>query len=46
MAIGSDLGGRLGVCQADPCDRVAVFSQQINRNVDYIAIREFDIGIT
>jgi predicted RNA-binding Zn ribbon-like protein len=22
MAIGSDLAGRLGVCQADPCDRV------------------------
>lgn len=24
MAIGSDLAGRLGVCQADPCDRVYV----------------------
>lgn len=22
MAIGSDLAGRLGICQADPCDRV------------------------
>jgi predicted RNA-binding Zn ribbon-like protein len=24
MAIGSDLAGRLGVCQADPCDRVYI----------------------
>ncbi|MDQ4112148.1 MAG: CGNR zinc finger domain-containing protein [Actinomycetota bacterium] len=24
LAIGSDLAGRLGVCQADPCDRVFV----------------------
>ena len=24
LAIGSDLAGRLGVCQADPCDRVYV----------------------
>ena len=24
MAIGSDLAGRLGVCQAEPCDRVYI----------------------
>jgi predicted RNA-binding Zn ribbon-like protein len=24
MAIGSDLAGRLGVCQAHPCDRVYI----------------------
>jgi predicted RNA-binding Zn ribbon-like protein len=24
MAIGSDLAGRLGVCQAAPCDRVYI----------------------
>lgn len=34
LAIGSDLGGRLGVCRAEPCDRVYVDS---SRN----AVRQF-----